>query len=104
MKFLFEIRDFQKMFKLELKPYNMSIMQHQIELIKIQLEREKLEREFELEKLKLVRQEREREREEQAKERELNFALEKLKLQHTVEHSSIRAEFDAAKNISLVFF
>lgn len=35
------------------------------------------------------------------KERELNFELDKLKLQNTVEHSSIRAEFDTAKNIKL---
>lgn len=48
------------------------------------------ERKFELEKL------------EREKERELNFELEKLKLQHTIEHSFIRAEFDAAKNIRLV--
>lgn len=55
------------------------------------MERER-ERNFELE---LNRQERE-------KERKLKFELEKLKLHHTTEHSSIRAEFDVAKNIRLV--
>lgn len=53
----------------------------------------KRESKFELEKLD--RQERER-------ERELNFELEKMILQHTTEYSSIRAEFDAAKNIRKV--
>lgn len=104
---IFETRDFQEIFRLELETYKMSEMQYQVELEKIQLEREKLEREnrereskFELEKLD--RQEREKEREEREKERELNFELEKLKLQHTTEHSSISAEFDAAKNVRLV--
>lgn len=76
----FETCDFQEIFKLELEPYKMSEMQHQVELAKIRIEREKLEREyrererkFELEKLNLVRQERK-------EERELNFELKKLKL------------------------
>lgn len=88
---------FRIFLKLELETYKMSEMQYQVEVEKIQLERRKLEREdrererkFELEKL---------DRHEREKERELNFELEKLKLQHTTEHSSIRAEFDAAKNI-----
>lgn len=71
----FETRDFQEFFKLELEPYKISEMQHQIELEKIQLEREKLKREFQLEKLKLDGQEREKEREERAKEHEENFEL-----------------------------
>lgn len=41
-------------------------------------------------------------RQERKKEREPNFELEKLKLQHTREHSSIKAEFNAATNITLI--
>lgn len=85
----------QEIIKLELEPYKMSEMQYEVKL-KIQLVQEKFEKEdrererkFELEKL---------DRQEREKERELNFELEELKLQYTTEQSSIRAEFDAAKN------